>query len=55
MKEFPATLVGYDLVGQEGAGHTLMFFIDQLLKPSQIQPPVKLPYFFHAGETGMLV
>lgn len=47
--EFPSDLVGFDLVGHEDTGHPLLYFIDQLLYPSQ--QGVDLPYFFHAGET----
>ncbi|XP_050411379.1 adenosine deaminase AGSA [Patella vulgata] len=51
MKAYPDFVVGYDLVGQEGIGNTLLYYIDDLLYPSQQQPPVHLPYFFHGGET----
>ncbi|XP_078680475.1 adenosine deaminase 2-like [Branchiostoma floridae x Branchiostoma belcheri] len=48
---FPSFFAGYDLVGQEDPGHPLVYFLDTLLQPSQQNPPVNLPYFFHAGET----
>jgi len=48
--QFPNDLLGFDVVFHEDAGHTLFYFIDELLYPSQIG--VDLPYFFHAGETG---
>ena len=48
----PDFMVGFDLVGQEDPLHPLLFYIDALLYPSRQNPPVHLPYFFHAGETG---
>ena len=47
----PDFMVGFDLVGQEDPLHPLVFYIDDLLYPSRQNPPVRLPYFFHAGET----
>lgn len=44
-------MVGYDLVAHEDAGFTLLHFINELLYPSQIGQ--NLPFFFHAGETGL--
>ncbi len=52
--KFPNFLAGYDLVGQEDPGYPLKYFLDELLYPSQQNPPIDLPYFFHAGETGKL-
>ena len=49
-RQFPHDLLGYDLVGQEDPGHSLKYFLDVLLLPSQ--RGYDLPYFFHAGETG---
>ena len=48
--QFPDYLAGFDLVSHEDAAHPLLYFIDELLYPSQIG--VDLSYFFHAGETG---
>ncbi|XP_071121161.1 adenosine deaminase 2-like [Mytilus edulis] len=48
---FPEYFAGYDLVGQEDPGKSLLYYIDPLLYPKQQNPPIKLPYFFHAGET----
>jgi len=50
--QFPDYLVGFDLVFAEDTSHTLVYFIDELLYPSQMG--VDLPYFFHAGETSEL-
>lgn len=50
----PTFMVGFDLVGPENRGHSLLYYIDDLLYPSRQHPPVHLPYFFHAGETDWL-
>ncbi|XP_067655059.1 adenosine deaminase AGSA-like isoform X2 [Haliotis asinina] len=42
---------GFDLIGQEGPGNPLSYYLDDLLYPSTLNPPVSVPYFFHAGET----
>lgn len=51
MKQFPTHFAGYDLVGQEDPGEPLLYYLDDLLYPSQQNPPINLPYYFHAGET----
>ena len=51
--EFPGYFVGFDLVGQEDSGHDLLYFLDELLYPSQHN--MSLKYFFHAGETGLFL
>lgn len=51
----PDIIVGYDLVGFETSGHTLLYYLDNLLTAaSQFEKKYKvsLPYFFHAGESG---
>jgi len=48
--QFPDYLLGFDVVACEDAGHPLVYFIDELLYPSQLG--IDLPYYFHAGETG---
>ncbi|KAH9493092.1 hypothetical protein Btru_022781, partial [Bulinus truncatus] len=50
-KKYPDFLAGFDLVGDEEWYHSLLYYRDALLYPSQQDPPYKLPYFFHAGET----
>ena len=50
--KFPQYVCGYDLVGQEDKGHSLLYFLDELLYPSMHD--IRLPYFFHSGETGTL-
>lgn len=54
MTQFPDHFAGYDLVGQEDPGKPLLDYVNELQYPSRLNPPFKLPYFFHAGETGML-
>ena len=52
--EFP-NVVGFDLVGQEDPGRTLLEFVPMLLNQNQNQNPhQQLPYFFHAGETDVV-
>ena len=48
--QFPDYLLGFDLVDREDTGHPFVYFIDELLYPSQLG--IDLPYYFHAGETG---
>ena len=50
--EFPQQVMGYDLVGQEDPGHTLHYFLDDLLAMNKNVPEnLTLPFIFHAGET----
>lgn len=50
-KKYPDFMVGYDLVGNEAFFNPILYYIDALLYPAMQDPPYKLPYFFHAGET----
>lgn len=45
-------MAGFDLVGQEDTGHTLYYFINELLSPSQ--SGIDMPFYFHAGETNWI-
>ncbi|XP_077025699.1 adenosine deaminase 2 isoform X2 [Tamandua tetradactyla] len=47
--QFPKMVVGFDLVGREDTGRTLRDYQEALLIPTL--QGMKLPYFFHAGET----
>ena len=53
VKKYPDFFSGYDLVGYEETGFSLLHDIKELLMPSQMG--YKLNYFFHAGETGRLL
>lgn len=51
----PDIIVGYDLVGFETSGHTLLYYLDNLLTAASAfekKYHIDLPYFFHAGESG---
>lgn len=50
-QEYPDFFVGFDICSDEDALNPTVFYIDALLYPSQQDPPVHLPFFFHAGET----
>ncbi|XP_012506491.1 PREDICTED: adenosine deaminase CECR1 [Propithecus coquereli] len=47
--KFPNMVAGFDLVGHEDTGHSLFDYKEALMIP--VKQGVKLPYFFHAGET----
>nr|XP_003828345.2 adenosine deaminase 2 isoform X1 [Pan paniscus] len=47
--KFPTVVAGFDLVGHEDTGHSLHDYKEALMIPAKVG--VKLPYFFHAGET----
>jgi len=48
-EKYPDNLAGYDLVGQEDTGFSLLHYIDELLLAKKRNRD--LPFFFHAGET----
>lgn len=51
----PDIIIGYDLVGFETTGHSLLYYLDNLLVASanyEKKYGINLPYFFHAGESG---
>ncbi|KAK3804132.1 hypothetical protein RRG08_015706 [Elysia crispata] len=50
-QKYPDFFLGYDLVGDEVWYNSLLYYLDALLYPSTLEPPFKLPYYFHAGET----
>eukprot|EP01137_Pigoraptor_chileana_P022762 Opistho-2@88033 len=51
--KFPGFFAGFDLVGREDPGHTLVYFVDTFLASAEKQEKagVRLSYFLHAGET----
>ncbi|XP_051546483.1 adenosine deaminase 2-A [Myxocyprinus asiaticus] len=50
-KQYPDIIAGFDLVGREDTGRSIWYFREALLVPSEIK--IKLPFFFHAGETDL--
>lgn len=52
-RKFPDTIVGFDIVGHEDPGKTLLFYIEEFLRfRNQCeQDKLDIPFFFHAGET----
>ncbi|KAK3577097.1 hypothetical protein CHS0354_037127 [Potamilus streckersoni] len=48
-QKYPRLIAGYDLVGEEDLGYSLMFYQENF--HTLIAAHDKLPYFFHAGET----
>jgi adenosine deaminase CECR1 len=52
-KKYPDFLKGFDLVGEEDAGHTTLFFIDEFLKRDSLERAygIDLPFYFHDGES----
>lgn len=45
MKKYPDFIIGYDLVGEEDKYHSTIYYLDELIKETEI------PYYFHAGES----
>lgn len=50
-RDFPDFMAGFDLVGREDSGRPLWYFREALSVPEE--SGVKLPFFFHAGETNL--
>ena len=52
-KKYPDFMMGFDLVGEEDAGHTTLYFIDEFLKRDSLEKVygIDLPYYFHDGES----
>ncbi|XP_072037272.1 adenosine deaminase 2-like [Amphiura filiformis] len=51
--KFPHHYAGFDLVGQEDTGFSILHYIKELLLPFQNETDgSSIPFFFHAGETG---
>ena len=45
-KKYPEIIAGFDLVGEEDAGHSIAYYLEDLLELEG-----QLPFYFHAGET----
>lgn len=52
-KEYPNLLVGFDLVGEEDAGHTTDYFLNEFFKKDSLEKVynLSLPFYFHDGES----
>jgi adenosine deaminase CECR1 len=55
-ESYPEVIIGFDLVGQEDPGHTLLYWAPILLEVTETiqsnrNSSYHLPYFFHAGES----
>ncbi|XP_059162012.1 adenosine deaminase AGSA-like [Physella acuta] len=50
-RKYPDLMAGFDMSGNEALYNPLSYYSEALLYPSRQDPPYKLPYFFHAGET----
>lgn len=52
-KAYPNLLVGFDLVGEEDAGHPTDYFLNQFFKKDSLEKVynVELPFYFHDGES----
>ncbi|KAJ4421365.1 hypothetical protein N0V85_000238 [Neurospora sp. IMI 360204] len=52
-RNYAKYIAGFDLVGEEGAGHPLSYFIPQFLefKDKCKKANVDIPFLFHCGET----
>lgn len=52
-KKWPRWIAGFDLVGEEGAGHVLKTFVPEFLRFQEEcrEAGVEIPFLFHCGET----
>jgi adenosine deaminase CECR1 len=52
-KKYPGLLVGFDLVGEEDAGHTTDYFLNEFFKKDSLEKVynTELNYYFHDGES----
>jgi len=52
-KAFPQLLTGFDLVGEEDAGHRTDYFLNEFFKKDSLEDvyDLKLPFYFHDGES----
>lgn len=52
-QKYSNLLVGFDLVGEEDAGHTTDYFLNEFFKKDSLEKiyNVKLNYYFHDGES----
>jgi adenosine deaminase CECR1 len=51
---YPEILIGFDLVGQEDPGKTLLYWAPILLNITDSMPSPPMPFYFHAGESNQL-
>lgn len=52
--KFPNHIVGFDLVGQEDPGETLLYWSPYLINITNTMPKPEMTFFFHAGESNQL-
>lgn len=52
-KAYPNLLVGFDLVGEEDAGHPTDYFLNEFFKKDSLEKVynTELPFYFHDGES----
>ncbi len=52
-KKYPDLLAGFDLVGEEDAGHSTDFFLKEFLAKDSLEKVynLSLPFYFHDGES----
>ncbi|XP_059161998.1 adenosine deaminase AGSA-like [Physella acuta] len=50
-QRYPDFVAGFDLAASSGNYNPVVYYMDALLYPTNLDPPATLPYFLHAGET----